>query len=484
MIRSVPVRGLLVLRRARFPAANTARFVSALSSTEFEDVDIAIVGSGVAGAALACALANDPALGAHSIALIDANEIASRYTPDEGEFSNRVVSLAPRAVEFLDKLGAWERIPASRRNGYTDMRVWDACGGGQVSFSASTIGAPALAHMVELSAIRSALLDALPSRVRTFAPATLTTPIRRDSEQSDNFPVLDLTGSSSSSPIAMRARLVLGADGAASPVRQHLMPSHTAFFGRDYGASGLVATVAVEALDGNATAWQRFLPTGTLAMLPLDCDTSSLVWSLPRDLALKLRGLPAADFTALVNAAFFYPPDEVEVLLRNPTGATDLAAEIEWRDTVHETESDLGSAVLPPHVLDVADASRAAFPLRVRHASSYVGDRVAILGDAAHLIHPLAGQGLNLGLSDAESLARTISAAAQSGLDVGHPHALDAYPAERYAANAAMLTACDGLHHLFATENAAVAWTRSFGLNRFNAWDAAKRRAMAFAMGK
>ncbi|KAI9183289.1 putative ubiquinone biosynthesis monooxygenase [Blastocladiella emersonii ATCC 22665] len=468
----------LAARRPLYASTSTA-LSHAVRQLSTLNADVAIVGGGVAGVALACALGQTPELEGQTIALIDANDLTARYTPADGDFSNRVVSLAPRSVAFLERIGAWERIPESRRHPYTSMKVWDACDSGAVTFDASEVGAPAVAYMVEIPMLRSALLDALTERaphVHQLGGAPLAGPLVRDTEATDGYPVLPLANDAS-----VVARLAVGADGAASAVRSQLMPGN-AFFGHDYGAAGVVATLEIEAAD-NDTAWQRFLPTGPIALLPLGPHTASLVWSLPRDLAAKARDLPADEFAALVNAAFFYPPEEVEQLLRNELGL-DVLEEIEWRDEVHENAVDLSNVILPPHVAGVADGSRAMFPLRVRHALEYTADRVALIGDAAHVIHPLAGQGLNLGLADAESLARVLREAAVDGSDLGHPHVLEKYPADRYAANAAMLSACDGLHHLFGTDNARVAWTRSFGLNAFNGWDAVKRFAMRFAMGK
>ncbi|ORZ34885.1 hypothetical protein BCR44DRAFT_1513642 [Catenaria anguillulae PL171] len=481
-LSAAPAAAAAVASAVRSRVAATA----ATATRTLIPLDIAIVGAGVSGAALACALGNSPILSSHSIALIDAGTLdptSALYRPDPGHFSNRVVSLAPRSVQFLQSLGAWDKLPADRKHPYSSMKVWDACDNGSASFYSSAVGADAIAHMVEIPALRSALVESLPSTVERIAPASLAPPFARAAESTDNYPILPLADGS-----AITARLVIAADGAGSLIRTHLMPS-VPFFGHDYNAAAIVATMHIEPTDkalANSTAWQRFLPTGPIAMLPLAPNVSSLVWSMPRECASALLANTSADeFAALVNAAFFYPPDELEMLMRDPRAwGDDLIGALEWRDGVHEAAVDLDTAILPPYVTGIDPTSRAAFPLRVRHALEYTGDRVALLGDAAHVIHPLAGQGLNLGLADAECLASVLSEAAAEGADIGHPHVLERYPSKRYAANAAMLSACDGLHYLFGTDSRVVAWTRSAGLNTFDGWQWVKRRAMQFAMGK
>ncbi|KAJ3362907.1 putative ubiquinone biosynthesis monooxygenase [Allomyces arbusculus] len=476
-------RGLAARPWTAAAAASATRAAMTCAHRAFSTdyADVAILGSGVAGAALACALAQAPELATHKLALIDSADLTRRYTPaSDDQWSNRVVSLTPRSVQFLQDLGVWDAIPSARRHPYEHMKVWDACSNGRADFSAETVSSPAIAYMVEVPYLQSALLEVLHAqhadRITVHSGAAVTTPLARDdSGDTDAYPILDL----GSEKIA--ARVLVGSDGANSRVRSDLV--RTSFFGRDYGRVGLVATVAIDPTQGNATAWQRFLPTGPLAMLPLSDTHSSLVWTLPPAMAAKAAALPEDQFVALVNAAFFYPPAELAVFLGNEL-ELDIAEEVEWRDEVYEHGVDLDRVVLPPYVEAVQDGSRAAFPLRLRHAMEYTAHRAVLVGDAAHLIHPLAGQGLNLGLGDVECLSRVLRTAASTGQDLGHAHVLETYARERYPVNAAMLTACDALHHLFGTDAAPVAWIRSFGLNRFNQLDLVKRTVMRATMGE
>jgi ubiquinone biosynthesis monooxygenase Coq6 len=252
----------------------------------------------------------------------------------------------------------------------------------------------------------------------------------------------------------------------------------------DYSQSGLVATVELEESE-NTTAWQRFLPLGPVALLPLSRTHSSIVWTLDSKLVGKVAKLPAEAFVELLNAAFHNPYQDVMYLLKqidsdgNPM--VDFGKECEWGRT-RELQNQH-----PPWVLDVQNNSRQAFPLRIRHARSYVGNRSVLIGyvqlirDAAHTIHPLAGQGLNLGLADSESLSRLMIQAIRDGEDLGHLHVLNRYESERYAPNAAMLLGCDGLNRLFSKEETVFMPLRSFGLNSLNRLDHMKQFIMKFA---
>jgi ubiquinone biosynthesis monooxygenase Coq6 len=184
-------------------------------------------------------------------------------------------------------------------------------------------------------------------------------------------------------------------------------------------------------------------------------DTSSLVWTLPTSLSDKLVQTTPAKFVLAINTAFQNPWPDVQYILRNLDNLMDeeIHQEISWGlDRVRDNKDIVRVNV--PSVIDIVGTSRGAFPLKLRHATNYIDNRIALVGDAAHSIHPLAGQGLNLGLADAKALTSTISKAASSGSDIGSVIALEPYFRDRFGPNAVMLQACDTIQKVFGSHYA------------------------------
>jgi ubiquinone biosynthesis monooxygenase Coq6 len=275
----------------------------------------------------------------------------------------------------------------------------------------------------------------------------------------------------------LAARLLVGADGANSPVRTFAnIPSR----GFDYNRHGVVATLKLEGSGwggpDHKIAYQRFLPSGPIAMLPLPGNMATLVWSTTPERAAVLKSLSPKDFVAMVNAGFRLSATDLEYLHTMPTGQVE---EVAWR----EKHTTVNERSIPMRVADVQQGTVASFPLRMRHADTYTGERVALVGDAAHTIHPLAGQGLNQGQGDAAALVRTISQAVQTGQDIGSTLALESYNSERYAENNAMLGVCDKLHRLYSFESWPVVAARSVGLRAVDAMGPLKGFFMGRAAG-
>ncbi|KAK8082197.1 hypothetical protein PG996_000978 [Apiospora saccharicola] len=287
------------------------------------------------------------------------------------------------------------------------------------------------------------------------------------------WPVVHLSGGKQ-----LAARLLVGADGANSPVRAF---AEIESRGWDYERHGVVATLEMEDEGWGGhdmkIAYQRFLPTGPVAMLPMPGRYATMVWSTtPRNAAL-LKSLPAKDFLAVVNAAFRLRPVDLEFMHTTESGQ---AEELLWR--LQHTHVNHQS--VPQTVVSVQEGSVASFPLKLRHADTYIGERVVLVGDAAHTVHPLAGQGLNAGQGDVESLARAIEYSVLHGQDLGTRMSLESYNSERYAANHVMLGVCDKLHKLYSVESGPLVPLRSFGLNAVNAMRPLKNFFMDQAAGK
>lgn len=308
------------------------------------DAGIVVVGGGVVGACAALALARD----GQRVALVEAHPPAP-WREDAPDL--RVYALAPDAIALLDDVGAWPRIASARTQPFADMRVWDAAGGGELHFSAMQVGRASLGHIVEHGLIVDRLWDGLgrEARVARHCPDA----VAGFEQDADTATVTLASGT------RLRAGFVLAADGADSALRRL---AGIASDERDYGQRGVVAYVRT-ALPHAATAWQRFLPTGPLAFLPCADGRCSIVWTVPDAEAARLLALDDAAFARELERAF----------------DARLGA--------------IGSV-----------SARRAFPLRRLLAREYAHGRLLLAGDAAHAVHPLAGQGVNLGLRDVAAL--------------------------------------------------------------------------------
>nr|CAD7586013.1 unnamed protein product [Timema genevievae] len=247
--------------------------------------------------------------------------------------------------------------------------------------------------------------------------------------------------------------ITVGADGVSSKVRGALGAQYLTW---NYGQMGLVATVRLSEPTENKVAWQRFLPTGPVALLPLTDELSSLVWSINSDEARRLLGLTNECFVDALNEALWkqYP--------RHPVVDTATRR----LDNILDSLMLRSSAVrqLQPSVAEIEPDSRAAFPLAFGHSTRYVGAGVVLIGDAAHRVHPLAGQGVNLGFGDVKCLTELLAESVYSGQNIGSKSPLLCYETSRQRHNVSTMLAIDGLQKLYSTEAAPIVVLRSLGL--------------------
>lgn len=362
---------------------------------------------------------------------------------------------------------------------YHEMQVWDGVTDARIEFDWQPGSGPGrtIAYMTENLNLTSGLLKRLNElgNVKVFDNSKVENiALGEETEDLDlrEWPVVHLSGGNS-----LVARLLVGADGANSPVRSFAGIDSR---GWDYGRHGVVATLELEG-DGwggeySKTAYQRFLPTGPVAMLPMPGNHATLVWSTTPERAAVLKKLAPQDFIAMVNAAFRLSPVDLTYM---HTQATGQGEELVWR-TQH-TQFD--ARMIPQTVVGVQEGTIASFPLKLRHADTYIGERVALVGDAAHTIHPLAGQGLNQGQGDVQSLVKTIEYAVTHGQDLGTQMSLESYNSERYAANHVLLGVCDKLHKLYSVESGPLIPLRSIGLKAVNSLTPLKTFFMQQASG-
>jgi 2-octaprenylphenol hydroxylase len=404
-----------------------------MAEQQADRVDIAIVGGGIAGLAAAAALAETGL----SLAVLEARELPALQRVEAAagpdDFDPRVSALTPRSIAFLERLGAWKAIAAARHCAYTHMTVWDAEGTGRIEFDAAEVSAASLGSIVENRLITAALAE----RVRSLGPIRVCAPARvEDLTRDEHGSTLSLADGSS-----LHCDLLVAADGALSPTRERLGLLTREW---DYGHRAIVTTAAFER-SHEFTAWQRFLQTGPLALLPLPGAGNrlcSIVWSI--------NEADADPLLAMDDAAF----------------AKALA---------EASEHCLGAVT--------GCAPRKAFPLRQRHAIDYVLPGAALVGDAAHTIHPLAGQGINLGLADVEVLAEELVMAARRGLNPGRLDVLRRYQRRRKGDNLAMMAAMDGFKRLFEQEAPPLRWLRNTGMRGVAGLPVLKRRIVRQAMG-
>jgi 2-octaprenylphenol hydroxylase len=410
-----------------------------MSQPSTSSPDIVICGGGMVGLSMALALAN----AGLKLALLDpqapqppiATYTDARANPD---FDSRVSALTPASVAFLDRLGAWPLIEAVRTSTYMDMQVWEADGTGAIHFSADEIHVTSLGHIVENRLITAALAQVLADKPGVdMRYGTGLANLETGPQPGSNL--LQLTDGAS-----LSCSLLIGADGGKSRVRD-LAGFRTRSW--SYNHQAIVCTVRTEK-DHHATAWQRFMQSGPVAFLPLTLPGQagqhycSIVWSCEPELAVRLQALDANIFENRLSEAIEHKLGRVELVSK-----------------VH------------------------CFPLRQQHATRYVQDGIALVGDAAHTIHPLAGQGVNLGLADAACLDRVIKAAIARGEPWSSEQVLSRYQRERKPANLGMMLGMEGFKRVFGSNDLLVRWLRNTGLRVADSVTPLKQELVQRAMG-
>lgn len=396
------------------------------------DLDLVIIGGGMVGAAFACAAAD----AGFTLAVVDGQPPARDWPA--GEVDLRVSALSRASQTLLSGLGVWGRMAALGVSPYREMVVWDAVGGAEIRFDSAELGEPDLGHIVENRVTRLALWERLERTggVHLLCPAGVDGLAFAADDPRGRPPAparVTLTDGR-----VLQARLVVGADGRDSSVRAALGIDTV---GLDYEQRAIVANVAVADWH-RETAWQRFLPTGPLAFLPLRDGRCAIVWSADEARATELLALDEEAFRAALAEAFQQR--------LGPIGAI---------------------------------GPRAAFPLRRQHAVRYVRPRAALIGDAAHAIHPLAGQGVNLGFLDALALAEVLRQARTAGRDPGALGTLRRYERARHPDNALMLRAMDVFKLGFGNRNPALVVGRNLGLATAARLGPLRRAFMRRALG-
>ena len=391
--------------------------------------DLLIVGAGMVGSALALAL-KDSGL---NIVLLDGSPLSVKPFTAQDPFEPRVSALSAASQRILQRLGAWDGVRSRRISPYSHMHVWDGSGTGHIQFSAASVHAEVLGHIVENRVVQDALLECVQGTdIEMLASARL-----EQMRRSGDDWLLTLADGRT-----LRAPLVIAADGANSAVRR-LTGCETREW--DYQHHAIVTSVHC-AQTHQQTAWQRFTDHGPLAFLPLERegqqDWCSIVWSTTPEQAEKLMALDDAAFCRELEFAF---------------------------------EGRLG---------DVLSADpRVCVPLRQRHAKRYVAEGLALIGDAAHTIHPLAGQGVNLGFLDAAVLADVLLHATDRRERLADVRVLSRFERRRMPHNLALMAAMEGFERLFQSDSLTARLVRNTGLKWVNQMPEAKALFVRQALG-
>ncbi|XP_013184452.2 ubiquinone biosynthesis monooxygenase COQ6, mitochondrial [Amyelois transitella] len=449
---------------------STQKSLSLAASNKYDEkpkgqYDIIIAGGGMVGCTLACALGKNSVLQHLKILLLESSP-NKKYELTK-EYSNRVVALNQNTKTLMNSLDIWEHVEKMRLQPVRNMQVWDACSDALISFSSSEMLEDDVAYIVEndllLHAVNTELSSPSVKNVNIVYGAKIA-----------GYELTKQTSSGSKVKLengdTYLCDLLIGADGANSSVRKAMGVQYVSW---NYDQMGVVATLYLAEETENTTAWQRWLPKGPIALLPLDSQRSSLVWSTSNEHAKELLRLPEDQFVDSVNDALWkqYP--------RSRT----VDASMSWLGSCLKSVGLPDGAVrqLPPSVRSVAPASRAAFPLGFGHSTRYIAPGVALVGDAAHRVHPLAGQGVNLGFGDVKDLTELLSDAVYSGLDINHHSWLEKYESIRQRHNVPTQLAVDALHRLYTVDSPPVVLIRSLGLQLTNALQPVKKLIMSQA---
>lgn len=398
-----------------------SRRKASTQSTNTPEFDVLVIGGGVVGSVLTVALERS----GFQVGLVETKRPEPMAI--DADYELRFSAISPGSQRLLANLGLWDQLPGTRIEPYYGMRVWEGNGPATLAFEHTAVGLPELGHIVENRVIIDAAWQAL-GRASVFAPASLSTM----TVDTDGAHVQLEDGTT------LTARLVIGAEGAGSPVRK-LAGMQTA--GWSYGQRCTVGNLVTEK-PHQGIAWQRYIPSGPVAFLPLSDGRCSLAWHADNALAHELAELDEAAFCRRLTEA---------------SGGV------------------LGTVQSIEH--------RASFPLQLMHATEYVGPRIAVIGDAAHVVHPMAGQGVNLGLMDIAVLMDVLNSAHTSGRDIGKARLLRRYQRRRKVDNLAMMGATDALKRVFGVDDTVASRARDRGIALADALMPLKQRMIREATG-
>ncbi|NOQ76276.1 MAG: 2-octaprenyl-3-methyl-6-methoxy-1,4-benzoquinol hydroxylase [Methylococcaceae bacterium] len=388
-----------------------------------KEFDVVIVGGGMVGAAVACGLGGSGL----TVAVIEQSLPEAFSTEQPHDLRVSALSLASKNI--LQSVGAWDGVLNRRYCPFRRMRVWEAAG--DTEFNSDDIDLPELGYIVENRVTQLALLDKLADfdNVELFAPVSIKTIKYSPSAQT----LVELADG-----VELQAKVLVAADGGNSRVRQAVGLGVTSW---DYNQHAMVIYVETDYEQQDIT-WQRFVPSGPQAFLPLTGNYGSIVWYNSADEVRRLKSLSG------------------ERLIEELT--------VTFPDCLGKIKQVLGVA---------------SFPLKRQHAQHYIKPGVALVGDAAHMINPLAGQGVNIGLLDAAALAEVLVEADEKGENIAGVTVLLRFEKMRRNENLRMMTVMDAFYRVFSNKLLPVKFIRNFGLGLAERLSPVKNKVMRMAIG-
>jgi len=389
------------------------------------DFDIIILGGGLVGLTAAHLCANQ------DLSVVVIEQGMPDVTWDVEKCAVRCSAISRKSQKIFEKIGVWQSMVAQRISPYRSMVVWDAVGFSEITFDAVEVTEPDLGHMIENRIMAETLWKAAEQHPNiTLRPTTHPKTLQVDPH---------CIRLETHDQVITQATLIIGADGAHSWLRK---AAKVEVIQRDYHQWSLIATVKTD-LPHQETAWQRFLPEGPLAFLPLlEPFTSSIVWTSTEEKIASLMLLPEKQFCQELAHAFDYRLGQV-----------------------------------------LSSSERQHFPLQMIHAKQYIQDRMVFIGDALHVIHPLAGQGLNLGLDDAWELAEIVATAKVACLDIGSRLVLRKFERARQGAIRTMMMTVEFLRRIFGSQLSLVVWLRNVGVDLVSRSGILKKKMIQAALG-
>jgi len=437
-----------------------------------EQYDVVIVGGGLVGSAMACSLGSNPNTSHLKVALIESAPIQSVQDTLVSPVPDiRTISFNHQTIQLFKDIGAWDIINATKRvNPFTQVRVWDTSGFGGVHFGEhsnfmSNPDQEYMGYIIENKVVTASLLE----RAKSFSNITIKSPssvlslenynINSNQQQTDStttetspndlLPIVKLKDNTEIS-----AKLIIGADGGNSVLKKQLqVPS----MGRNYNQRAVVCTLKL-GVDKCDSLYQRFLTTGPIALLPLSGGYANIIWSTNNLHANYLLELDDESFLDQVKHSF---------LSNDKPASTDFLGQL-YNNYINlnPTNYSGNELYLPP--IESLVSKRASFPLRIDHTFEYTHSRLCFIGDASHLVHPMAGQGVNLGMADVKSLSNKIGESVRSGYDIGDSMMLKTFEEERKGANMKMMLSIDTLFNIFNNNTLPMIALRNFGMSFLN----------------
>ncbi|XP_042055103.1 ubiquinone biosynthesis monooxygenase COQ6, mitochondrial-like isoform X6 [Salvia splendens] len=426
------------------------------------------------GMALACSLAKIPLTSHLNIAIIDSNPAlqSGQSIEKEAPPDPRVSTVTPATRALFQDVGAWKYVEEHRHAYFDRMQVWDYTGLGYTKYHARDVNKEVLGCVVENKVLHKSLLSCLQdsgSQHKLYPLRLSSMHLEPASASSRHGSLAKLELSDGNS---LYAKLVVGADGSKSRVKELAGISSS---GWKYSQNAVICTV--EHMEENRCAWQRFLPNGPIALLPIGDKFSNIVWTMDPEESLNRKSMSEVDFVKEVNRALDngYGP-------RPKSQSLGGASPFSWL-TAKKAVSAYDCFEIPPKITKLT-SERMVFPLSLKHANSYATKRVALIGDAAHTVHPLAGQGVNMGFGDAFSLSNVIAEGIAVGSDIGEVSLLRRYELDRKPANLTMMAILDGFQKAYSVDFGPLNVLRAAAFQGVQNLSPLKRNIISYASGE